>query len=220
MLKRIDTDSNSYKFISEMLGWVSYVGCGLATESIVIPWGYSFFKKKATRLAICMGALGIANYAGASAKIGFEDILYTYVDFYNSLPFVEKERVEEAPASDVKVEVVHPAGTEGYYVADPFDPTGNQVIRDASKAGLFHFDTEEDARDCFVKAMKLSKDFVTIQDLYQIRGMDIKIPDSALYGWTKGSFRKTEIGKMSEGYHMFVPLGTYCFCGVISNEEL
>lgn len=212
MLKRIDTDSNSYKFVSDLLGYTSAVGCGLATEAIVIPWGYSVFKNKAVRFAICLGALGMANYAGASAKIGFDDILYTYTNFYNALPFVEKETVkepvEETPASDVKVEVV-----------DSFDPTGNQVIRDASKAGLFHFDTEEDARDCFMKAMKLPKDVVTIYDLYQIRGMDIKIPDSALYGWTKKAFAKTEIGKMSEGYHMFVPINSYFFCGVISNED-
>jgi hypothetical protein len=179
----------------------------------MINWGYLFFKKKPTRLAICMGALGIANYVGGVAKIGFEDILETYVDFYNALPFVEKEHdeqpVKEAPASDVKVEVV-----------DEFDPTGHQVARDACDAYLFDFDTEEEAKDCFIKAMKLCKDFVTIRDLVQFRGMDIKIPDAALYGWTKESFGKTEIGKTSKGYHMFVPIETYGFCGVISNEEL
>lgn len=201
-LKKIDTESKTYKNIRGGISWFSGLGAGFTLEAMSIPWVKSVVNSKIMRLS-CFG--GIVTMSALVMEIGrnysatvvdaFADVWNGGVDFLNELHDAEID--DDEPDYDAKIDDDEPeVETKQTYIgldipgknATPIEE--KQFIADVVDAVRpFEFDKEAEAKEFIEDVAGYVGKFghVDIAYAFAVSGhkLPIEVYDIALkFGWT------------------------------------
>lgn len=211
-LKKIDTESKTYKNIREGIGIVSGLGAGFAFEAMTIPWFRSIFRSRLMHIA-CFG--GVVSISTLVMEIGDEQarrIVDAYAccwndiaDFVNELHDAE---IDDDEPDEPEVE------TKQTYVgldipgknATPIEE--GQFIADVVDAVLpFEFNTENAAKEFIEDISGYVGKFGHVDIAYAFAVSGHKLPrevyDVALkFGWTTEDVKDWGVDKISDNSYI------------------
>lgn len=211
-LKKIDTESKTYKNLRSSVGFISGLGAGFAFEAMSIPWVRSIFRSRLMHI-ICLG--GVVSISTLIMKIGDEQsqqIIDAYAtcwndvaDFLNELHDAE---IDDGNPDSFEVE------TKLTYVgidipnknATPIEET--QFIADVvDKVRPFEFDTEDDAKQFVEEMARYVNKFGQVTIVYAFaaagRKLPIEVCDIALkFGWSKDDAKDWGVDKITENVYI------------------
>lgn len=219
-LKKIDTESKTYKNIRGGIGFISGLGAGFTFEAMSIPWVRNVFRSRLRHLACFCGVTSIATLIMEIGDTQSQRIVDAYatcwndvVDFVNQLHDAEID--DDEPDYDAKINDDEPeVETKQVYVgldipgknATPIEE--KQFIADVVDAVRpFEFDTEAKAKE-FVEDVAGYVDkfgHVDIAYAFTVSGhkLPIEVYDVALkFGWTTEDVKDWGVDKISDNSYI------------------
>jgi len=212
-LKKIDTESKTYKNIRSGIGIVSGFGAGFAFEAMSIPWVRSVFRSRLMHLA-CFG--GVVSISTLVMEIGDEQarrIVDAYAccwndiaDFLNDLHDAEIDDDEPDDGYGVETKQTFAGIDIPGKNATPIEE--KQFIADVvDKVRPFEFKTEEEAKEFVEDVAGYVNKFGHADIAYAFAGYGHKLPievyDVALkFGWTTEDVKDWGVDKISDNSYI------------------
>lgn len=219
-LKKIDTESKTYKNVRGGISFVSGIGAGIAFEAMSIPWFKTIFKSRLLKLACFGGVVSISTLVMEIGDAQARKIVDAYAccwndiaDFVNELH--DDEIDDDEPDYDAKINDDEPeVETKQTYVgldipgknATPIEE--EQFINDVVEAVRpFEFDTEEKAKEFVEDVAGYVNKFghVDIAYAFAVSGhkLPIEVYDIALkFGWTTEDVKDWGVDKISDNLYI------------------
>lgn len=214
-LKKIDTESKTYKNVREGVGIVSGLGAGFAFEAMSIPWFRSIFKSRLMHIA-CFG--GVVSISTLVMEIGDEQarrIVDAYACCWNDIADFVNQLHDDEPDYEAKINDDEPeVETKQTYVgldipgknATPIEE--EQFIANVvDKVLPFEFDTEAEAKEFIEDIARYVDKFghVDIAYAFAVSGhkLPIEVYDVALkFGWTTEDVKEWGVDKISDNSYI------------------
>lgn len=221
-LKKINTESKTYKNIRGGISWFSGLGAGFTLEAMSIPWVKSVVNSKLMRLS-CFG--GIVTMSTLVMEIGrnysaevvdaFADVWNGGVDFVNGIRAKHDDDDELNP--EFKVE------TKKQFIG--LDIPGRNATPKQEKEFIdgivsetcpFEFSTEKEAKEAIENLVKYiensNADSVDICS-YFASVFGRKLPDEVYdiclrYGWTKDDIKNWGVDRIADDLYI-IDLNNY-----------
>lgn len=206
-LKKIDTESKTYKNVRSGIGFVSGLGAGFAFEAMSIPWVRSIFRSRLMHIA-CFG--GVVSISTLIMEIGEEQarkIVDAYACCWNDIADFVNE------LHDAEIDDEEPDEPEVQTKRTPvsIDIPGKNATPDEEKQFIadvvgavrpFEFNTEERAKRFIedVAGYVNKNGCVDIAYAFAVSGnkLPIEVYDIALkFGWTTEDIESWGVDKIS-----------------------
>lgn len=212
MLKKIDTESKTYKNVREGISWFSGLGSGFTLECMSIPWASALIKNRLVRLSCFSGIVTMStlvSFIGHNMSVELVDsVAYCWnkgVDKFTELRNAEieddepDEPVVETKKTYVNIDIPGKNATpieEKQFIADLVD-----VVRP------FEFGTEDDAKQFVEEMARYVNKFGHVDIAYAFAAAGRKLPvevyDVALkFGWSKDDVQDWGVDKIAENVYI------------------
>lgn len=179
-MKKINTESKTYKRIRGAISWTALAGGAGAVDCVMVPFIYAVFGDKKFRLfrEICMvGCYGLSIVAGEVSKTAIDNTIDELIDVWN-------DHVDNKPEQKKEV---------SYEVPKVVFCESKDLVDQLVETKLFEFDSEAKAKAvCEHCAEWLNRHGkLTVNDVDGIRWLEDTnyschlYTDGNLYGWSK-----------------------------------
>lgn len=212
MLKKIDTESKTYKNVREGISWFSGLGSGFTLECMSIPFMSALIKNRLVRLSCFSGIVTMStlvSFIGHNMSSELVDsVAYCWNKGVDKLAELRDAEIDDDEPDEPEVE------TKQTYVgidipgknATPIEE--KQFIADVVDAVLpFEFDTEVEAKEFVEDVAGYVNKFghVDIAYAFTVSGhkLPIEVYDVALkFGWTTEDVKDWGVDKISDNSYI------------------
>lgn len=212
MLKKIDTESKTYKNVREGISWFSGLGSGFTLECMSIPFMSALIKNRLVRLSCFSGIVTMStlvSFIGHNMSSELVDsVAYCWNKGVDKLTELRDAEIDNDEPDEPEVE------TKQTYVgidipgknATPIEE--KQFIADVVDAVLpFEFDTEVEAKEFVEDVAGYVNKFghVDIAYAFTVSGhkLPIEVYDVALkFGWTTEDVKDWGVDKISDNSYI------------------
>jgi len=212
-LKKIDTESKTYKNIRGGIGFVSGIGAGFAFEAMSIPWVRSIFRSRLMHIACFGGVVSISTLIMEIGDTQSQRIVDTYAtcwndvaDFLNELH--DSEIDDEEPDDGYGVETKQTFAGIDIPDKNATPIAEKQFIADVvDKVRPFEFKTEEDAKRLVEELASFIGECGHADIPLAFAGsghvLPIEVYDVALkFGWTTEDVKEWGVDKIDENLYV------------------
>lgn len=219
-LKKIDTESKTYKNVRGGISFVSGIGAGLAFEAMSIPWFKTIFKSRLLKLACFGGVVSISTLIMEIGDAQAQRIVDAYAEAWNDVVDLVDKGVDKltelrnAEIDDDEPDYEPEVETKQTYVgldipsknATPIEE--KQFIADVVDAVLpFEFNTEAEAKEFIEDIAGYVGRFGHVDIAYAFAVSAHKLPievyDIALkFGWTTEDVKDWGVDKISDNSYI------------------
>lgn len=212
MLKKIDTESKTYKNVREGISWFSGLGSGFTLECMSIPFMRALIKNRLVRLSCFSGIVtmsALVSFIGHNMSSELVDsVAYCWNKGVDKLTELRNAEIDDDEPDEPEVE------TKQTYVgldipgknATPIEE--KQFIADVVDAVLpFEFDTEAKAKEFVEDVAGYVGKFGHVDIAYAFAASGHKLPfevyDVALkFGWTTEDVKDWGVDKISDNSYI------------------
>ena len=212
MLKKIDTESKTYKNVREGISWFSGLGSGFTLECMSIPFASALIKNRLVRLSCFSGIVTMStlvSFIGHNMSSELVDsVAYCWNKGVDKLTELRNAEVDDDEPDEPEVK------TKQTYVdldipgknATPIEE--KQFIADLVDAiRPFEFETEEDAKQFVEEMARYANKFghVDIAYAFAVSGhkLPVEVYDVALkFGWKTEDAKDWGVDKIAENVYI------------------
>lgn len=211
-LKKIDTESKTYKNVREGISWFSGLGSGFTLECMSIPWASELIKNRLVRLSCFSGIVTMStlvSFIGHNMSVEIVDSLaYCWNKGVDKLTELRNAEIDDDDPDEPEVE------TKQTYVgldipgknATPIEE--KQFIADlVDTVRPFEFETEDDAKQFVEEVARYVNKFGHVDIAYAFavagRKLPVEVYDIALkFGWVKDDAKDWGVDKIAENVYI------------------